>query len=330
MHSKWGQGGRKGPGLLEVEAAWVTPLRTAVTFNFNHGRHFPWCVLALCPGRGEMKVTALLEHLLQQGRCVSVQGAWALSNTINTSHLPTLQLPFPGTRLLGAKHHGPLAEMLMPANRFFPALWAKTFLCNVTLQRLHYVEIPYFINGMSSEGAVDWTPTSLGSLPGLLLCDGCRTGDSEGLSALERGGLQRPWDRQVPMGRALVSSMDFTPPRTIQREAMREALNWTGQRPMQLSSESAWKKASEVSYVDTEQTYGHRAGKRVGGWEAGADMYTLLLLLLSRSVAPDSFATPLGSFTVGANISGIRLKIFVLLLALEILGISLVYLLWIS
>ena len=122
VHSKWGQGGRKGPGLLEVEAAWVTPLRTAVTFNFNHGRHFPWCVLALCPGRGEMKVTALLEHLLQQGRCVSVQGAWALSNTINTSHLPTLQLPFPGTRLLGAKHHGPLAEMLMPANRFFPAL----------------------------------------------------------------------------------------------------------------------------------------------------------------------------------------------------------------
>ena len=165
-------------------------------------------------------------------------------------------------------------------------------ICNVTLQRLHYVEIPYFINGMSSEGAVDWMPTSLGSLPGLLLCDGCRTGDSEGLSALERGGLQRPWDRRVPMGRALVSSMDFTPPRTIQREAMREALNWTGQRPMQLSSESAWKKASEVSYVDTEQTYGHRAGKRVGGWEAGADMYTLLLLLLSRSVTPDSFATP--------------------------------------
>ena len=40
-----------------------------------------------------MKVTVLLEHLLQQGRCVSIQGAWALSNTIIISHSPTLQLP---------------------------------------------------------------------------------------------------------------------------------------------------------------------------------------------------------------------------------------------
>ena len=90
--------------------------------QFQSRKTFPMVCVGSVPREGEMKVTALLEHLLQQGRCVSVQGAWALSNTINTSHPPTLQLPFPGTRLLGAKHHGPLAEMLMLANRFFPAL----------------------------------------------------------------------------------------------------------------------------------------------------------------------------------------------------------------
>lgn len=145
-----GAGRQKRPGLLEVQAAWVTPLQTTVTFHFNHGRRFPWCVLALCPGRGEMKVTALLEHLLQQGRCVSIRGAWALSNTIIISHPPTPQLPSSQHLAPGCKAPRTPGRDADAANWFFPALGAKTFLCNAILQRPHYVEISYFITAMRS------------------------------------------------------------------------------------------------------------------------------------------------------------------------------------
>lgn len=68
------------------------------------------------------------------------------------------------------------------------------------------------------------------------------------------------------MGRALISSTDFTPPRTIQGEATREPPNWTGQRPLQ---EPARKKASEASYIDTENkcvNMERGRGGRLGGW----------------------------------------------------------------
>ena len=66
------------------------------------------------------------------------------------------------------------------------------------------------------------------------------------------------------MGRALVSSIDFTPPRTIQGEATREPPNWTGQRPLQ---EPDRKKASEASYIDAENIRVNM--ERGRGWEAG-------------------------------------------------------------